>query len=103
VGSDSEGSGSDDLGSDNSEGSSNDNDDGEDNGSNDGEDKAMHIPFRMTPARIMWFKCPVCLGEEYDSKAKVVPHVVEVIKQDVGSLDVVERHRQVLWATQRRC
>jgi hypothetical protein len=22
---------------------------------------AMRIPFRTTPSRIMWFKCPICL------------------------------------------
>jgi hypothetical protein len=44
-GSDSEGSSSDDLGS------------GSDNGK--GEDRAMHIPFRMTPSGVMWYKCPI--------------------------------------------
>jgi hypothetical protein len=74
--------------------------DGSDN--DDSEDKALHIPFRMTPAGIMSFKCRICLGEEYDSEAKVVLHAIDVIKQDAGSLDVVEWHCQVLWARRRR-
>jgi hypothetical protein len=85
-GSNGEGSSSDYLGSDDSEVSGND----------DGENKAMCIPFRTTPYGMMRFKCPICLGEEYDSEAKVVHHALEVIKQDVETLDVVEWHRQVL-------
>jgi hypothetical protein len=85
---DSEVSSHDDLGRDDVEGSGNDN----------GEDIALLIPFRMTPTGVMWFKCPVCLGEEYDSKAKVVLHAVNVIKEDAGSLNVVERHLQILRA-----
>jgi hypothetical protein len=38
----------------------------------------------------MSFECRICLGEEYDSEAKVVLHAIDVIKQDAGSLDVVE-------------
>jgi hypothetical protein len=68
---DGEGTDSDDLGSDDGEGSGSDEGDGDGSGSNDREDKAMHIPFRMTPSRILWYKCPICLGEKYDSKAKV--------------------------------
>jgi hypothetical protein len=79
---------SNDLGSDDGEGSGSDDDEG--SGSDDGKDKAMHIPFRMTPSGIMWYKCPVCL-KEYDSEAKVVLHALEAFKQDV-----VEPHRQVL-------
>jgi hypothetical protein len=85
---------SDDEGSDNdSEVSSHDDlgrDDGEGSGNDNGEDKALRIPFRMTPTGVMWFKCPVCLREEYDSKAKVVLHAVNVIKEDAGSPNVVE-------------
>jgi hypothetical protein len=94
--SDGVGNASDDLGS----SSDDDEHDGSDN--DDSEDKALHIPFRMTPAGIMSFKCRICLGEEYDSEAKVVLHAIDVIKQDAGSLDVVERHCQVLWARRRR-
>jgi hypothetical protein len=72
-GSDGEGSGNDDFGNDDFKGSDSD----------DGEDKAIHNPFRMTP----WFKCLICLREEYDCEAKVVLHVVEVIKQDARSPD----------------
>jgi hypothetical protein len=78
--SDGKGSGSDDLGSNYGEG----------NGSDGGEDKAMCVPFRTTLARIMWFKCPVCLKEEYVYEAKVVLHVVDVIIQDAGSPNMVE-------------
>jgi hypothetical protein len=59
------------------------NDDGESSNHDNGEDKAMHIPLRKTPSRIMWYICPVCLEEEYDSEGKVVLHALEVIKQDV--------------------
>jgi hypothetical protein len=90
-GSDGEGYVNDDLGS----------DDGEGCGSDDSEDKAMHIPFRMTP-RIMWFKCPICLREEYDLEAKMVLHVLEVIKQDAGMPEVDEWHHQGLQARRRR-
>jgi hypothetical protein len=61
--SDSGGEGSDDLGS--------DNDDGEGSVRDDGEDKAIHIPFRMTPSRIMWYKCPICLAKEYDLRPRL--------------------------------
>jgi hypothetical protein len=81
------GSGNDDLGR------GSDDSDGEGSGSDDGEDKAMCIPFRTTPARVLWFKCPMCLREEYDFEPKVVLHAVEVIKQDAGSPNVVECHR----------
>jgi hypothetical protein len=77
----SDGWGSDYLGSDDNEGS----------GSDDGEDKAMHIPFRMTSSGSTWYMCPICIGEEYDSDAKVVLHALEVIKHDV-----VERYHLVL-------
>jgi hypothetical protein len=87
-GSDGEGYVNDDLGSDDGEGCSND----------DSEDKAMHILFWMTPSRIMWFKCPICLGEEYDLEAKMVLHVLEVIKQDAGMPEVDKWHRQGLQA-----
>jgi hypothetical protein len=40
----------DDSGSDNEYNSS------DDLGNDYGEDKAMHIPFKMTPSGIMWFK-----------------------------------------------
>jgi hypothetical protein len=106
-GSDGEGRSNDDLSSDDGEGSDNDdsqgsnNGDGEDSGSDDGEDKAVHIPFRMTLAGIVWFKCLICIREEYDSKAKVVLHAIEVISQDVGSPNVVKHHRQVLRARRR--
>jgi hypothetical protein len=93
---DGEGTDSDDLGSDDGEGSGSDEGDGDGSGSNDREDKAMHIPFRMTPSRILWYKCPICLGEKYDSEAKVVLHTIEVIKKDVGMSDVVEWDNQVL-------
>jgi hypothetical protein len=72
-------------------------DDDEGSSSDDGENKAMYIPFMMTPSRIMWYKCPICLGEEYGSEAKVVLHALEVIKQDM-----VEWHCQVLQARRRR-
>jgi hypothetical protein len=75
-------------------GSNNGNNEG--SSSDDNEDKAMCIPFRTTPSGIMWFKCPVCLREEYDSKAKVLLHALEVIKQDAGTSDVVVWHHQVL-------
>jgi hypothetical protein len=55
--------GSDDEGNDN-HGSGRDDGDGEGSGRDDGEGKAMHIPFRTTPSGIMWFKCPVCLGDD---------------------------------------
>jgi hypothetical protein len=67
----------------------------------DGEEKAMHIPFRKTTSGIMWFKCSICVEEEYDSEAKVVHHGLEVIKQDAGMPDMVERHLQVLQARRR--
>jgi hypothetical protein len=51
--------GSDDVGS--NDGKRIKSDDSDDNSSDDGEDKAMCIPFRMTPSRIMWYKCPICL------------------------------------------
>jgi hypothetical protein len=47
----------------------------------------------MNPSESMWYKCPICLREEYDSKAKVVLHALEVIKQDAGTPVVVEQHR----------
>jgi hypothetical protein len=81
------------LGCDDGEGSDSD---GEGSGSTDGEDKAMYIPFRKTTSGIMWFKCPVCVKEEYDSEVKVVHHTLEVIKQDAGMLNMVDRHVQVL-------
>jgi hypothetical protein len=49
----SDGEGSDDLGSNDGKGSNNDYDDGEGSGNHDGKDKAMCIPFRTTPSRIM--------------------------------------------------
>jgi hypothetical protein len=58
-----------------------------------GKDKAMCHPFRTTPSGILWFKCLIYLREDYDFEAKVVLHVLEVIKQDEGMLDVVECHR----------
>jgi hypothetical protein len=67
-------------------------DDGRGSGSDDGEDKAIHIPLRMTPFGIMWFNCTICLKEDYDSKAKAMHHVLEVIKQDAGMMDLVEQH-----------
>jgi hypothetical protein len=73
-------------------------DDDEGSGSNDDEDKAICIPFCTTPAGSMSFKCPMCLGEQYDSEATVVLHAIDVSKQDTGLLDLVEQHRQVLWA-----
>jgi hypothetical protein len=73
-------------------------DDGEGSGSDDDEDKALRIPFRTTPLGIMWFKCPVCLGEEYYSEAKLVFQAVDISKQDAGSPDVIKRHCQMLWA-----
>jgi hypothetical protein len=93
-----DGVGNDDFGSDNCEGSDNNDGEGSGSDSDNGEDNAMHIPFMMTPSGIMWYKCPVCLREEYDSEAKVVLHALEVIKQDVRMPNVVERHHQVLQA-----
>jgi hypothetical protein len=78
--SDDECSGSDDM----------DNNNGGGSGSDDGEDKATRIPFKTTPSRIMWFKCPICVGEEYDYEDKVVLHALEVIKQNVGTPDAIE-------------
>jgi hypothetical protein len=69
---DSDGEGNDDLGSDDGEGSGINDGDGEGIDRDDSEDKAMCIPFKTTPSRVMWYKCPICLREEYDSEAKVV-------------------------------
>jgi hypothetical protein len=60
---------------------------------------ATTVMIAMTPSRIIWYKC---LGEEYDFGVKVVLRALEVIKQITGMLDVVERHRHVLQARQRR-
>jgi hypothetical protein len=65
-------------------------------GSDDCEGSGMCIPFKMTPSGIMWYKCHVCLREEYDSKAMVVLHALQVIKQDAGARDMVTWHHQVL-------
>jgi hypothetical protein len=62
----------------NGEGSSNNDDEG--SGSDVGEDKAKRIPFRKAPSGIMWYKCPICLREDYDSVFKVVLHTLDVIK-----------------------
>jgi hypothetical protein len=76
-----------------SDGKGSSSDDGEGSGSDDNEDKVMD----NDEDKVM-YKCPICLGEEYDFEAKVVLHALEVIKQDAGTSDVVERHRQVLQA-----
>jgi hypothetical protein len=67
-----EGSGSDDLGNDDNEGSDSDDSDSKGSDDDDSKDKAMHIPFRTTLSGIMWYKCLICLSEEYDSETKVV-------------------------------
>jgi hypothetical protein len=53
----------DDSCSDDGEGSSSDVDGGEGSNNEDGKDKAMHVPFWMIPSGIIWYKCPICLGE----------------------------------------
>jgi hypothetical protein len=74
----------------------NDDSDGEGSSSDGSKDKAMCISFRVTLSRILWYKCPMCLREEYDSEAKVVFHTLEVIKQVTGMSGVVKWHYMVL-------
>jgi hypothetical protein len=50
----------------------------------------------MTLSGIIWFKCHVCLGEEYDSSVKVILHAFDFINNNAGAPDVVEQHCHVL-------
>jgi hypothetical protein len=95
--SDGEGSGSDDLGKDNGE--SRDSNDG--NGEGSGSEDSHAHPFQDDSCWDHVAQVPVCLREEYDSEAKVVLHAIDIIKQDAGSLNMVEWHRQVVWARRR--
>jgi hypothetical protein len=85
--SDSSGEGSDDLGS--------DDDDGEGSVRDDGEGKAIHIPFRMTPSGIMWYKCPIFLAEEYDLRPRLC---FTPLKSSNKTPDMVKHHRHMLQA-----
>jgi hypothetical protein len=88
----------DNSGSNNDEGSSSSDDEGS---GRDDQDTTLHIPSRETPSDIIWFKCLVCLGAVYNSLVKVILHAFDFINKNTGASDVVEQHRQVLWANGR--
>ena len=66
-------------------------------GSCDNDDSVLRICFRETPSGKRWYKCPICLGEEYESSNKVLLHVFQFIADKAGAPpDVVElQHRQI--------
>jgi hypothetical protein len=84
----------DDSNNDNAVSSSYDEDSGSDNNDNSSDDEGtLHIPFQVTPSGIHWFKCLICLGEEYDASIKVVLHAFDFIANNMIAPDMVEQHR----------
>jgi hypothetical protein len=69
-----------------------DNDDEEDqeawpSGSSDDD-----IPIRF-PRVKLWFKCPICLSNMYEHKNNVLFYINNFIAKEMGSSDVVKKHR----------
>jgi hypothetical protein len=46
--------------------------------------------LRIAPSVKRWYKCPVCLGEEYKYMNKVHLHIFNFIANNAGAADVVE-------------
>jgi hypothetical protein len=68
-------------------GGSNDDDD------NDNDDEgALRISFMETLSGKHWYKCPICLGEEYEFTSKVLLHIFDFIANNARAPNVIKQH-----------